>query len=747
MNSARFDPGEARPLPGLAAVGPEERVAQRLASAVGGMFWRARIAMVSGALAGLAGGLGYGLTLAPAYTATAQVRLPVERPMTTSVPGEAGTVDPPPARAGDEGEFVLSPGLLRRVVRRLGLERQPELASGRPGIVALLSDVPDAAMRLVGLVPAQADGASPAPVEAAREQALRRLSRSVGLRPVPDTRVVAISATTADPQLSAAIAEAVAGEYVSARREARRADAEEATRWLSGRIAALEDEIAATEVEVTRRRAAAVATGGAGMAQLKAQLISINRAIAAAATARSAARIRYHAVRAAIDGGPASEDLETSDVIRLARAHMRGLAADRAALGNVVTLEDPRLARLDASRAALERQIAEEAERIALVRYSALSVEAAKERRLREASRAIEARIDENEAQTAALRSAENAIEMMRINHDALLGRLDEVTRRTTLDGGGAAVVSPGEAPSVPDAGGTLRFGAFGGLLGLMGGFAISAAAASLDRSFRSPGEVEDMTGLPVLGAIPFQPEPDGDVFDHVLLHPRSPAAEAVRGLRAGLLFAHVDRPAQVVLVTSSLPGEGKSTTGVLLAMASAQAGRSTILVDCDLRRSTLSGMLGAVSVARGGLRAILDGTTALEHACLTDPETGLAILPTRAEPDTGALTAPDALTSRRFGELLTLLRERYEFVVLDAPAALQVGDARLLARHADATLYCIRWGDTPREAVYGGLRALAMTRSGVTGAVLTMIDRKTMRRAGASAAYWQPPSDAGRAG
>lgn len=175
-------------------------------------------------------------------------------------------------------------------------------------------------------------------------------------------------------------------------------------------------------------------------------------------------------------------------------------------------------------------------------------------------------------------------------------------------------------------------------------------------------------------------------------------------------------------MFTSTVPEEGKSTTSLLLALTSAQMGRSAIIVDCDLRRPTLVRFFGERVAETSGIRGVLDGSLALDDAIFHDHVTGLHILSSRVESGT-VINAADVLSSEKFGELLETLKERFDLVILDAPPTLSVTDARVISQRVDTTLYCVRWDSTPRETVLDGLREFSLVKPNVAGIVATMVD------------------------
>lgn len=720
MNSARGYPDDIYRLhPEETPTFPAVPFATEIA-AVLAIVWRARLAMAGGALLGLALALG-GLALGtPTFTATARVDF-------------AATGDAVPG-LGDELAFLRSDALMARVAERTGLASHPAFdPAGTARFTAAaplegLFAMPGMLLRATGLGGGARDGAGEADAAA---RAGRLLAARLHL--VPGARSIAISAATGDPDLSARLVNAVADEYVLARHGGGLAATRETASWLNARIEELETTLKEAEAAVEAER---THLAGADPDALAAERHALHKSLAAAATARAAAELRYRKVRAAIDdpAAPAAAALEEAPAIADGRARVRRLAEERADLARRLAPGDPRLAALDAAIAAASAEIAGEAERVALVLYRDVTVARAQERRLESESRALDERVAGLKHGEATLSARIREADTARLLHETFLARF--AAGGGGQAGGGTVAIAPAERPVKADGTPAARLAATGTALGMTAGLAIAVLLGHMQNTFRTLEEVEERTGLPILGAVPMMPEEasaegeEGGVVDYVMRRPTSPLAEAIRSLRTNLFLCQSEGPPQVVAFTSSLPQEGKTTTSLLLALASAQMGRATIVVDCDLRRPALSGMLGAVGSARGGLRAVLDGALKLEEACLKDPETGLAILPTRVEPG-DAVNAADLLASPRFAALLAELRRRHELVILDVPPTLSVADARLVARLADATFYCVRWDSTPRDTVEEGLRDLALARPNIAGAVVTMIDRPRLRGVG----------------
>jgi len=208
-------------------------------------------------------------------------------------------------------------------------------------------------------------------------------------------------------------------------------------------------------------------------------------------------------------------------------------------------------------------------------------------------------------------------------------------------------------------------------------------------------------------------------VGDLVLVSdPRSAAAEAYRTLRVNIQFASPDHPLRTILATSAGPDDGKSTTLANLAIALAETGAPTLLVDCDLRRPSLHTLFGLPNEA-GLTSLMLAGTAMPDAAGLPLQATAvpnLRLLPSGPLPPNPA----ELLASRRMADLLLLLAEQATYVLFDTPPILAVADAAVLAPRVDGVLLVVRAGKTRRDLAVKARKMLEQVKANLVGAVLT---------------------------
>jgi capsular exopolysaccharide synthesis family protein len=278
-------------------------------------------------------------------------------------------------------------------------------------------------------------------------------------------------------------------------------------------------------------------------------------------------------------------------------------------------------------------------------------------------------------------------------------------------------------------------------LVGIIGGIGIAIGREYLDNTIKSPDDIENLTGLPSLAVVPSfpglngyqgtlarlgretpSPSPSGPRVEMLsYIQPKSQISEAFRALRTSLLLSQADHPPQVILVTSALPREGKTTAAVNLGVTLAQLGDRTLLMDSDLRKPGIRRALNlSGGKETGGLSSYLAGVSTLEEAIAPHPTiNNLSALMTGPVPPSPA----DLLSSHRMREAVSELRRRFKFIVIDSPPIMVATDAVILSALTDGVLLVVRSGATPKEAFTRTRDLLAAVKCRLLGVVLNAVD------------------------
>ena len=324
--------------------------------------------------------------------------------------------------------------------------------------------------------------------------------------------------------------------------------------------------------------------------------------------------------------------------------------------------------------------------------------------------------------------------------YDGLLQKLKEAGITAGLRSSNIRVVDPALAPASPSRPQKARNILLAFLVGLVGGIGLALFREYLDNTVKSPDDIESLTGLPSLAVVPSLPGlrtshsrfsrrareaapqsasgPRVELLSYI--QPKSQISEAFRALRTSLLLSQADHPPQVILVTSALPREGKTTAAVNLAVTLAQLGDRTLLMDSDLRKPGIRRALNLSIGKEMGLSSYLAGVSTLDEVIIPHPTiNNLAALTTGPVPPSPA----DLLSSHRMREAIVDLRHRFKFIVIDSPPVMAATDAVILSALTDGVLLVVRSGETPKEAFTRTRDLLAAVKCRLLGVVLNAVD------------------------
>lgn len=280
------------------------------------------------------------------------------------------------------------------------------------------------------------------------------------------------------------------------------------------------------------------------------------------------------------------------------------------------------------------------------------------------------------------------------------------------------SVIMPASAPTAPTAPNTPMNLIFGVLGGLILGVGIAILRTILDTKVRGEADLRRVSDAPILGGISF----DGDATKKPLLTQapaQSPRAESFRQIRTNLQFAHVSHASKAILVTSSLPGEGKTTTATNLAISMAESGQSVVLVDADLRRPRVNEYLGLERNA--GLTTALIGMADLNDLLQPWGEQNLYVLTSgQIPPNPSELLGSSAMES-----LISRLEQTFDAVIIDAPPLLPVTDAAVLAQQVGGVVLVIGSSKVNSQHLQKSIAALEMINADVLGVVMNFLPAK----------------------
>jgi capsular exopolysaccharide synthesis family protein len=515
-------------------------------------------------------------------------------------------------------------------------------------------------------------------------------------------------------------ANAVADLYLVEQLEATFEITQRATVWLGERLADLRAEVEMSEsaVEAFREQAGLIEGAQSSLAAQQISELSTQQILARSARAEAEARLRQvtNLVNSSDSLNSVAEVL-ASPLIQSLREQEAEVDRRIAELSNEYGEKHPRMINIKAEMTDLQGKIASEVDKVVQNLRNEVSVARAREGSLSASLRTLEQRVAGLNSSEIRLRALQREATANRELYETFLARFKETSTQGELQQPAARIIARAElspTPSYPRKGFivVLVF-----IISIFLGVVLAFAIEQLDHGFRSMDQIEQMIGLPSLGLVPVVKKGKGTPERFAVENPLSNLGEAIRTIYTAVVLSNVGQPPKVVLVTSALPKEGKTTIALLLGRVCALLGKRTIIIDADLRRPQIHSRLDLP--AAPGLVELLTGETTAKEAIFHDEASGADIIPVgKTSPN-----AAELLNSDRLESILELISQDYDLVILDSPPSMAVADARVLTHLADATILVVRWAATRREVAAMAAKQIKESGGNIAGVVLSRVN------------------------
>jgi capsular exopolysaccharide synthesis family protein len=649
-------------------------------------------------------------TTRPVYQATVQLLIDKGQPKV--LPGSQ-MVDPGLQDMQTEYELLRGRAIAEELVKRLELHKSAELQTG-----PMMGPWERFQRKFLGRAPEVAVDADGMPLSPAAAAVRSRVS----VEPLPGGRLVNLRFRAYDPAIAANAANALAELYIEQRRELRLETSTEATVWLADRVREqrkkLED---AERALLNYQQRHGIAAGPDDAPQSDEDTAALTTAALNARMERLAKETTLAQMRGV---GPAQlaafPQISSSAGVQAARTRIAALQSEQARLSETLGDRHPEMVAVRGEIRQAEDKL--HAEVRAALRAFESEVQSA---RTREA--VLQGNLDR--AKDSAMAVSRNSVELSALKRDVdshrqlyqtLIDRNKETGLESELKATNVRIVERAEKPGAPFSPNRTRAYQLALLIGLALGIGLTLLFENFDNTVRTPEDVKAM-GMPFLGMIPAVVPPAGAtaVRPAALRQPDGPVAEAYRVVRTNLLFSTVAEGGRALVVTSTNPGEGKTTTAANLALSLAANGARVLVVDADLRRPTLHQHFGISKTP--GLSDVIIGKRQISEAILTPRGKGFHVLPCGYVPPNPA----ELLGSQVMREIVGALRTRYDWVLIDTPPVLAMADTPVLCPYVDGVILVIASEASSRPAVQRAVDQLAGVGGSVIGAVLNKVDLK----------------------
>lgn len=640
-------------------------------------------------------------------------------------------------------EFA-GPSTLRRLIRQLGIERW---LPGKPvaeqdAAAAPPPEPPDSKSMVMKGMPAQ--------VGPERDEIAVALSERLRVARVRSTLLIEVRATSADPAKAARIANTIAEVYLADQLEQKSRAASVASQLLEQKIAAMRTKLAEDEhrVETYKARHGIIDTEG-GVTLSEKQLARLMEQTVNARNASAEARAKYEQAaklaRTGDAGGSLAEVLQNA-TIRLMKEQLGTVQRRAAELSTKYGPNHPEMRKVRAEEAEAKAALDGEISRLVTNLKNEAETADERERQLDASLNALKARQVTSKEASVELKELEREALTTKQLFESLLTRYKQTSETRGLQLPDARIVEQADTPLYPAAPKRKQIAFLGLVGGLLAGILAALGADLVTNGLARPEDVEHVLELPHLSSLPHVPPRLAagvpiETLRLVVADPIAPFTEAIRAVKREVDVRRTSRRARVIVIASSLPGEGSSIVASNLAHHYAIAGGNVLLVDGDLRRGGLSRELGGT---RGfGLLEALGTDRAVEGAILRDATTGLHFLPATG-PAPVRLSSPDLLGSARMHAMLHDLRDQFDTIIVDAPPLLPVIDGRILADHADQIVLVMTWRRTPKQMARRAVKTLGANTGKILGVVVNEVDDDII--ADAHGANARPQPSLGRA-
>ena len=550
------------------------------------------------------------------------------------------------------------------------------------------------------------------------------------IEPIRKTQLVQISFQAFDPKFAADMANALANAYIENNLEAKLELTVKASSWLTERLSGLKEKVQESErrlQEFKDREQIVGGNGGIDIASNELDLVATK--LVEARRDRLGVESQYQQIR-----GISKSDTEAFERIPAVLSHpvvqtfkAEVLKAEQR-VSELAKRYGPKHPRMIAANSeyrsakdSLDKQILSVVNGI----ENQYRVARANERSLESSLGSTKTALQDLNRKEYRLNELEQEAETNRKLYDTFFTRLNETAATGDLEAANARISDPAVAPSIPAKPRKGRIITLAFVVSVMFGIMCAFLLDALNNTIRGTADIEAKLHQGVLGILPLIPGAKKKKlsYRHYLEDSRGAFSEAVRTIRTSLILSSLDSPKKTIAVTSTVPGEGKTSTSLSLAYSLGQMER-VLLIDADMRRPSIGKVFGLDGRAPG-LSNLVAGTSSLEEVVLQCPDDGIDVIPAGVIP----ANPLELLSSERFSKVLAALEGQYDRIIIDTAPCQAVSDSIAIANKVGSMVYVVKSDATPLPQIKAGIKRLVNANAPLVGVVLNQVNMKKASR------------------
>ncbi|WP_020400357.1 GumC family protein [Kordiimonas gwangyangensis] len=676
--------------------------------------------------------------LTPRYTAKAMLAIETRQNRVVDLEAVMSGLGTDQAAIKTEIDVLQSRRLVGKLVDDVNLVNDPEfnaeLREGRGFLQAInpFTYLPDEwSAAIFGRRKAEQSPEEAA--QATRARVVDQLLSQMTVANPPRSYTLEVAVESADPKKAAKIANGLANLYLTDQLEVKFEATERANEWLNERVFELREKVRLAEQEAQqfREENQLIQTQSAGLVNDQ-QLAQLNTQLVTARTDLARIEARERQIEQNIVDGTVEEsgllEVVQSPLIQRLKEQESEVRRRRAELATRYGPKHPRMMNVEAELADVRTKISLEIDKIVAGIRGEAEVAAIRVTTLEQNLEALKQESFKNSRAQVRMRELDREAEANRLLLQTFLTRFKETSSSDGMQQADARIISKADVPVYASFPKKRIIMVVAAVIGLGAGVALAFLMESLDNGYRSPEHLKQDLNLRPLGMIPLVGKAvlqSGGPEKYIISKPSSSFAEAHRSIHASLMFSGAGGATPKVLaVTSSIPGEGKSTATLCLAHILGRTGLKILVVEADMRRPVLRKRLGLEKGSFVSLNDVLSREPIPAGLSIyADDVSGIHVLWTdKEENPQKRFAAPE------FQSFLSEARKQYDLVLIDTPPIMAVSDAMIIAKYAESIMFVVQWASTAKGIVKTAVKQLQQTGVPLAGAVLTQVDVKRHR-------------------